>query len=659
MTTEELEDASPTIDKGTELEYDNQTGRLVWISETYDKKEKKYVYTHVPLTNFDARITEALTYDDGAERRKYYEIEGALDNAKRAGLPKIVVKTSEFESMAWLSEWDGRAVVRVGPYVKDHTRAAIQFLSLKRGYPVRYVYSHAGWREIDGTWCYLHSAGAIDANGLNTDVDVEFRDTRLKVFDLPKPPEGEELREDVLTAISLLDDATILDLLPEWLVYFDIAKVFRAPLNEVLPITTSDFLAGKTGVYKTAYHALFQAFFGAGFTAGTLPANWSSTDNQLERVLHIFKDALCEIDDFKPHGNTTQIQKAHTKADRVFRGHANKQGRGRLRSTGDFAPTYYSRAFPSSSGEDIPTGQSLRGRMLIREIQAGDIDLAWSTDAQEQAATGTYARVMSGFLKWLAPRLDALKTNGETLDNFHTKRDHYIKTLEGSGAHPQTYGALADVYLGFEIFMGFALDIGAIDRDRADELTAICESALIEIGSYQGSFIRSEEPTTQFIDLIGAVLSSGRGHLCDIKTNDVPLAPLEPTLLGWDRGRDVTQRTADSEVVGVMAAWNSKGPCVGWIDEAMIYLEPTVAYAEAQKLARDKGAGIPFSEGTLYKRINEQGLVYADSDGKHIAKKVVINKKRKRVICIDASRILGADEEEPERSDGEGGECGE
>lgn len=649
--TEDLRSTYSTIDETTELEYEVDRGHFTWISVRYDR-DGKPIYNHVPLTNFNAWIDQAITYDDGAERRKYYVIEGALDNLEQSRLPKITINASDFERMAWLSEWDGRAIVRVGSYIKDHSRAAIQFLSNKRGYPIRYVYSHAGWREIDGAWNYLHSGGAIDENGLNAEIDVEFKDTRLKVFDLPAPPRGSALRDDVLTVISLLDDASYADKLPEWLIYFDIAKTFRAPLNEVLPITTSDFLAGKTGVHKTAYHAVFQAFFGAGFSAATLPANWSSTDNQLERVLYIFKDALCEIDDFKPHGNSTQIQKAHVKADRVFRGHANKQGRGRLRANSDFAPTYYSRAFPSSSGEDIPAGQSLRGRMLIREIQAGDIDLEWLTGAQEQAAAGIYARVMSGFLAWLAPRLDALRN--ETHEWFQEKRAHYLNELKGSGAHAQTYGALADLFLGFEIFMRFARDIGAIDQQRANALTERCEGALITVGTYQGAFIRSEEPTTQFIDLVGALLSAGRVHLCDVMTNDVPHAPLKPNALGWTQGREVTQRTADGEIVGVIDTWINKGPCVGWIDDGdKIYLEPTVAYAEAQKLARDKGAAIPFSETTLYKRMNEQGLLYADTDGKHIAKVKKINSKRKRVIWIDAYLILGSDSDEADETEGD------
>lgn len=620
--------------------YSVEQGRLTFTSVKVNRGEHEY--TEVPLSNFDAWITRAITYDDGAEQRKYFEIDGKLNTS--APLPHIVVRAENFPRMEWVSEWDGRAVIRVGSYIKDHTRAAIQFLSNERGYDARYVYSHAGWRQIDGAWCYLHAGGAIDANGLNTEIDVEFKDTRLAAFDLPGPSDTRDARiEDIKTVIELLNDATILGKIPEWCAYFDVAKVFRAPLNEVLPITTSDFLAGKTGVRKTAYKAVFQAFYGAGFDAGTLPGNWSSTENQIERLLYIFKDALCEIDDFKPHGNATQVLKAHTKADRVFRGHANKQGRGRLRANSEFAPTYYSRAFPSSSGEDVPTGQSLRGRMLIRELRDGDINLDWLTEVQEVAAGGVYARVMSDFIRWLAPSIDTLKDSGELKERFIEKRTDYLEKLRESDAHAQTPGALADMFIGFEVFMRFAVDRGAIERARADELTQICEDALLIIGSDQGAYIRSEEPTTQFIDLVAALLSSGRGHLCDVKTNNVPLPPHEPRLLGWTYGRERTQEEH------LVETWIAQGPCIGWIDEAMVYLEPSVAFAEAQKLARDQGASIPFTKSTLYKRMKEQGILEGDPDDYHTGKQKKVNGKVKRLLWIDPIKILGSDDEDEEK----------
>jgi hypothetical protein len=433
----------------------------------------------------------------------------------------------------------------------------------------------------------------------------------------------------------------MLDKVPEWLVYFDVSKVFRAPLNEVLPITTSDFLAGLTGVRKTAYKAVFQAFYGAGFNSGTLPGNWSSTANQIERLLYVFKDAVCEIDDFKPLGNATKVQQKHSDADRVLRNQANKQGRGRLKQNQDFAVTLYSRAFPSSSGEDIPTGESLRGRMIIRELKEGDIDLEWLTDVQSAAADGVYARVMSAFLRWLAPRIDELKDSKELEHIRNEKREQYNKELEGSGAHTRTPEALADLFVGFKMFMQFAQHFKVIDDARALELTEICESTLLGIGADQAPYIRSEEPTKQFLDLISALLTSGRAHLCDVTSNTVPNSPLEPRLLGWMYGREQTQTDDAGYAINVTQMWLPQGPCIGWIDETMIYLEPTVSYAEAQKLARDQGASIPFTRAVLYDRMKQKKIVEGNPSDYHTGKLKRIEGKNKRVLWIALHQILG------------------
>jgi hypothetical protein len=619
--------------------------RCLTCTSVTKNRDKSLEYTPIKLGNFCARIKRAITYDDGAEQRKYYEIDGALDNPTRAQLRLIVVPAASFPQMDWLAQWDGRAVLMVGPYIRDHARAAIQLLSNDRGYDVRHVYAHTGWRQIEGKWVYLHAGGGIGEDGLNADIDVEFKDTRLAVFNLPPPPEGNDLKEAVRDVIALLNDALVLDVIPTWVIYPEVAKIFRAPLNEVLPITTSDFLTGKTGSHKTAVHAVSQAFFGEGFDAGSLPGSWLSTENQLEKLLYVFKDAVCEIDDFKPQGSATQAQKAHTKADRVFRGHANKAGRGRMRPDGSFAPTYHSRAYLSASGEDVPIGQSLRGRMLIRELKDENINLEWLSEAQELAACGTYAKVMSAYLRWLAPQMNELKHSEELRELFLEKRNEYLEKLRHTAAHAQTPGALADLFIGFKMLIQFALDAGAIDTAEAAKHLETFERVLVTMGSYQGSFIRSEDPSTQFIDLIAALLSSGRAHLCDVPTNGVPTG--NPTTCGWIEGRERTQTSEDGYATGITETWIAQGECVGWIDERIVYLQPNSAFAAAQKLARDQGTSIPYTKNTLYQRMSDKRLIAAHEDSRATKVKKVCGQS-KRVLWIDAARVLGSDDDADE-----------
>ena len=58
------------------------------------------------------------------------------------------------------------------------------------------------------------------------------------------------------------------------------------------------------------------------------------------------------------------------------------------------------------TGEDLPTGQSIRARCLIGEVAKGDVDAAHLTRCQADAAAGLYAQTMAAFLRWLALDLD-------------------------------------------------------------------------------------------------------------------------------------------------------------------------------------------------------------------------------------------------------------
>src|SRR5215510_6064940 len=56
-----------------------------------------------------------------------------------------------------------------------------------------------------------------------------------------------------------------------------------------------------------------------------------------------------------------------------------------------------------STGEEVPSGQSLRTRMLTVEVRHGDINWEALTSAQRAAAAGECAIGMAGFIMWIAP----------------------------------------------------------------------------------------------------------------------------------------------------------------------------------------------------------------------------------------------------------------
>lgn len=112
------------------------------------------------LANFMAWITEERLEDDGAEPIRMVTLDATLSSGKR--FPEIRIAVPEFYSLAGILKALGtEAVVSPGPMVKDRIRHAIQLYSNRKKYPQRHVFTHLGWRQVDGEWCYLHAGGSI------------------------------------------------------------------------------------------------------------------------------------------------------------------------------------------------------------------------------------------------------------------------------------------------------------------------------------------------------------------------------------------------------------------------------------------------------------------------------------------------------------------
>jgi hypothetical protein len=91
--------------------------------------------------------------DDGVEPKNRFEIDAELKGRQY----HFTIPASEFTSMDWVVKHMGATAI-VFPRQKDHARAAIQSLSLDAE---RRIYTHTGWRNVEGNWCFLHSTGAV------------------------------------------------------------------------------------------------------------------------------------------------------------------------------------------------------------------------------------------------------------------------------------------------------------------------------------------------------------------------------------------------------------------------------------------------------------------------------------------------------------------
>ena len=151
--------------------------------------------------------------------------------------------------------------------------------------------------------------------------ELNTSESDLERYLLPDPPYRTELRDALRASLRLLDVAGEAAVFPLY------CAVWRAPLAGC---DSGQHLVGPTGSGKSELAALAQQHYGAGLDARHLPGNWSSTDNALESLAFVAKDALVVVDDFCPGGRQYDVQAMHRKADRLFRAQGNTSGRQRL-----------------------------------------------------------------------------------------------------------------------------------------------------------------------------------------------------------------------------------------------------------------------------------------------------------------------------------------
>jgi hypothetical protein len=148
---------------------------------------------------------------------------------------------------------------------------------------------------------------------------------------------------------------------------------------------------------------LIAAHYGRGFDYRNLAENWSSTANAIERMGYLAKDVVLPVDDLAPQKTESGRRMMEEKAERVMRTQGNQQARNRMNSDATLKDGYPPRGLMVASGEDVPTGESLRARLFIHRMAKGDVALATVVDIDVQhAKTGMLAEAMHGYIQYLA-----------------------------------------------------------------------------------------------------------------------------------------------------------------------------------------------------------------------------------------------------------------
>lgn len=508
----------------------------------------------VMLANFVAKIVRQVEHDDGQTNSLLMEIDGILAGGRK--LPPVIVPAAKLTSLSWLVEnWGAAANTAPGTGTKDSIRYAIQNTALYCEY--ERLYTHTGWRQINGKWAYLHGNGAVGADNVSVKLDP-----RLAAYSLPK--------QSIDTKTAALNALNILDVAPREVTLPLFAMVFLAPLCEFMRQVEYEptfmlWVSGMSGARKSTLAALFLSFFGK-FVGKHMPASFKDTENAIERRAFILKDSLLCVDDYHPVGSQLEKKNMEKKASALIRGYGDRVGRGRLNADLSERETFYPRGLCIITGEDIPNfSQSSLARLLSVELKQGAVNLELLTEVQKQSHY--LSETMVNYLLWLAPRTD------EWMAAFKERwRDLRNRATQGN-EHGRLPEIIAFLQIGVVTAFEFLMEIGAVSEERKELELENAWSLFIELIARQSRQINDESPAEKFVTGLRELLATGKAVAPSIKNSGIH------------------ERQ------------------IGWHDEQFYYLYPSTTYKAICEFFQSQGSPFELTENTLWKHLEAKGMI--------------------------------------------------
>ncbi|MFI5329941.1 MAG: DUF927 domain-containing protein, partial [Desulfobaccales bacterium] len=554
---------------------DGRLCRAVYSGKEGAYDETKWEY-HT-LANFQARIEEEITRDDGSpETKKQFHLTGSLDTGRP--LPPALVSVDKYEGMTWVKQfWGAWAAISPGTSIKSHVGNGIQAHSHGKtpktpAFKQRTVYAHSGWRKIGGTWRYFHGGGAIGA-GEPVEVDLG---QNLGNYALPEPG-GQEAAQASLRFIDVAPWEVTAPLL---------ACCYLAPFSDLLKIDFSLWLYGPTGSFKSTLAALVLSHFGE-FTWLNLPGSWLSTVNSLERLCFTLKDSLIVIDDFMPASSQKESHVMAERAARLIYQAGNRSGRGRLAPDLSARLNYYPRGLILATGEMLLPGQrqSATARYLGVELDPKKTQVDKEKLSVAQAEAHLYAGAMAAYLADLAPCLE------ETQEQLRALFEAYRGVFQGGG-HARIPGIQSWLTVGFESAMNFFVRQGAISESQAHEMLNRAWKVFETLGEKHSRIIEGEKPTLKFLNILRESFLTSRVY-AESKTSKGMPPPEKKEFLGWEEYKKASENAF----------------LVGYADENMVYLLPETALRVVSDAIRAQGDFLSLGRTELWAALAREGII--------------------------------------------------
>lgn len=549
------------------------------------------------LSNFVALPVEQVVVDDGGGRQKYML---TIRGWSATGLPlrTLTIPLSEFESMRWaLNEWGIYANISEVTGAMSKLRRIIQEAGM-RAVVHKTLYTHTGWRRIDGKLCYLHGTGAIGAD--NIAVQLDFG---LERYSLDGLRSGELMIMDRDAARVLCQSATLRVLRVAGLRVGVpvVGFMFLTPLRYFLEQrghrpSFVPYLAGTTGYGKSTFVTLALNHFGYDFSyEGSQPASFDDSISAMAQKLFCLKDMPLLIDDFKRQTDPARERQQKALEEVVIRMVGDGLKRSRMTSEMTAQQDRPARGLCIQTGEELPqvTSSSV-ARLYVIELKAGEVpvpDGKASALQQERiiemselwqlAREGALNESMKGYIEWLIAQEDGLPERLE--HELESLRQEAAKSLTSS--HARLPSAIAYLMLGISMMLGYMSAPGGMLADTpevAESLRRQCWEAILGNASDQAKSMRDEKPTAVFMTTLRELLQSGR-NMVETLGRVSQVLP-----------RDV----------------------IGYRDNDFYYLVPGEVFGAVQKSLLAQGDSLNIGKTTLMRQLIDEGIACADPGGK-------------------------------------------
>ncbi|MBI5193557.1 MAG: hypothetical protein HZA08_08980 [Nitrospirae bacterium] len=474
---------------------------------------------------------------------------------------------------------------------KDHVREAIQKISNNTGQKeIIIFYCHTGWKKINNEWVYLSGGGAI---GSAKDVNVSLPQNFHR-YNLPKQSENEV--EAIRISLSFLELADREITLPLY------SFLFLSVLTTLLkPIPNfSAYLYGDTGTFKTTLSLMLLSHFGD-FTDPQELSNFEDSANSIEKNGFLLKDNLMVLDDHHPSIKKVDADSKKNLAQRAIRAFANRTGRGRLNADTTLKATYFPRGLLLVTGEEIITLQSTLARVMIVEINKGDVNKARLTELQSKASLLPHA--MTSFILWVKRNME------EITSNFKSQFVELRGVAGVDGLHGRYPEQIAFLQYGLNTIASWLIDKGIFLEQEAEELTAVGWNIFKKVAENQNKRLEREDPMKRFAEIIQTAIAQGKAKL--------------------EHKGEYRNEIRGGEF----------GELIGYFDDCGIYyLLPEAVWNLLSKFCIGQGEHFPISRQSFYRQLQVKGIIEAGQG--QTTKQERIRGQNKRVLKIIKPEIF-------------------